>query len=194
METTQQTLLARTTIEKSKLDFIPDWANQFYQSKRVEGISTYRLTFYKQQPSHFFKYCQAQVITRYDEITPNAIRQFLLWHEETGHKPGGLHAAYRVLRTFLLWYENEVEPKNWRNPIHKAKAPKIPTLPLEPVNLSDVSAMVNTCKANSFLDYRDKALIMFLLVTGARAREVLQIDVQDIDLVSGAINIHRGKG
>ena len=35
---------------------------------------------------------------------------------------------------------------------------------------------------------------MFLLDTGARAREVTQINVQDVDLVSGAITITRGKG
>ena len=74
------------------------------------------------------------------------------------------------------------------------KAPKIPIQPLEPVELEDVSALVKTCKSGSFLDYRDKALLMFLLDTGARAREVLQIDIQDVDLVSGATFIQRGKG
>jgi hypothetical protein len=49
----------------------------------------------------------------FEEITPRVIRQFLLWHGETGHTPGGLHAAFRVLRTFLLGYENEAEPEDW---------------------------------------------------------------------------------
>jgi integrase/recombinase XerD len=74
------------------------------------------------------------------------------------------------------------------------KAPKISTQPLEPIELSDVAALVHTCTSGSFLDYRDKALLVFLLDTGARAREVLQIDIEDIDLVSGATIIHRGKG
>jgi site-specific recombinase XerD len=188
------TPLARTTIEKSALDFIPDWANQFYQSKKVEGVSAYTLKFYKQQLGHFLKFCEAQLITRFEDVTPDVIRQFLLWHEETGHNPGGLHAAFRVLRTFLLWYEDEAEPESWRNPIHRLKAPKISTQPLQPIELSDVSALVHTCTSGSFLDYRDKALLMFLLDTGARAREIIQIDIQDVNLVSGATIIHRGKG
>ena len=108
-----------TTSKLCVQDYIPDWANQFYQAKKVEGISAFTLTFYKQQLGHFLRYCEAQVITRVDEITPNIIRQFMLWHEETGHNPGGLHAAFKVLRTFLIWYDNEVEPDGWRNPIHK---------------------------------------------------------------------------
>jgi site-specific recombinase XerD len=194
MEANRQTAVTHTTIGKSEPDFILELANQFYQTKKVEGVSSYTLTFYKQQLGHFLKYCEAQVLTRLDEITPNVVRQFLLWHEQTGHNPGGLHAAYRVLRTFLLWYENEVEPEGWNNPIHKVKAPKIPTLPLEPVELKDVSSLLGTCKAASFLDIRDKAVFMFLLDTGARAREVLHVDIQDVDLTSGATLIRRGKG
>jgi site-specific recombinase XerD len=194
METVRQTPVTHTTIGKSEVDFIPDWINQFYQSKKVEGVSPYTLIFYKQQLGHFLKYCEAQVITHFSEITPNVVRQFLLWHEQTGHNPGGLHAAYRVLRTFLLWYESEVEPEGWRNPIHKVKAPKVPTLPLEPVELGDVSALLGTCKSASFLDIRDKAVLMFLLDTGARAREVLHVDIQDVDLTIGATLIQRGKG
>jgi integrase/recombinase XerD len=194
METARQSPVTHTTIGKVEADFILDWANQFYQSKKVEGVSPFTLTFYKQQLGYFLKYCQAQVITRLDEITPNMVRQFILWHEQTGHNPGGLHAAYRVLRTFLIWYESEAEPEDWKNPIRKVKAPKIPTLPLKPVELSDVSSLLQTCKAELFLDIRDKAVLLFLLDTGARAREVLHVDIQDVDLISGAIIIQRGKG
>lgn len=194
MSKSQFSDLARTTINNVRQDNLLDWANQFYQSKKVEGVSPYTLAFYKQQLGHFLKYCDAQVLTSFEDITPNVIRQYLLWHEETGHNPGGLHAAFRVLRTFLLWYESEAEPDGWTNPIHKIKAPKLAVEPLVPVEVEDVSALVKTCNQGSFLDYRDKALLMFLLDTGARAREVLQIDIQDVDLVSGATLIERGKG
>jgi len=128
------------------------------------------------------------------EITPNFIRQFLLWHQETGHNPGGLHAAFRVLRTFLLWYEDESEPDDWKNPIRKIRHPKVPDKPLEPADLDDVSSLLSACKGNSLLDYRDKAVIMFLLDTGVRARELLQINFEDVNLMSGEVLIRQGKG
>jgi site-specific recombinase XerC len=164
MSTNHKHNVTHTIIENITRNNLLDWANQFYQSKKVEGISPYTLTFYKQQLGHFLIFCDAQVINHFEEITPNVIRQFLLWHEETGHNPGGLHAAFRVLRTFILWYENDAEPEGWKNPIHKVKAPKIPILPLQPVELGDVSLLLSTCKSNLFLDYRDKALLLFLLI------------------------------
>jgi site-specific recombinase XerD len=175
-------------------DYIPDWTNQFYQAKKSEGISSYTLVFYKQQLNHFLHFCNSQVITNISEITPNTIRQYLLWHQETGHNQGGLHAAFRVLRTFLLWYEDEVEPEDWRNPIHKIKAPRLFTNLLNPVEVQDVSSMVETCRSHLFLDYRDKAILLFLLDTGVRAREFLKINLDDINLMDGSVNVISGKG
>jgi integrase/recombinase XerD len=175
-------------------DFIPDWANQFNQAKKAEGISSYTLIFYRQQLNHFLHFCDAQIITRVSEITPNLIRQFLLSHKDSGHNPGGLHCAFRVLRTFLIWYEDEVEPEDWKNPIHKIKAPKIPENILNPVEIEDVLLMVDTCKTTDFLDYRDKAILLFLLDTGVRARELLRINLEDINLMDGSVTILSGKG
>ena len=195
METGAKAVLARTIILEGS---IVEWAGAFYQAKKSEGVSAFTLRFYKQQLSHFLRYCEGQVITRIEEVSPNVIRQFLLWHEETGHNAGGLHAAYRVLRTFLRWYENEVEPEGangvrWKNPIRKIKAPRIGTEPLEPADLNSVKAMLAVCD-KTFLGLRDQAILLALLDSGVRAREALAINLEDINLISGAILIRSGKG
>src|SRR4030043_414269 len=74
MSAVYQSRIVHTTIKSIDLDNLLDWANQFYQSKKVEGVSSYTLTFYKQQLGHFMKYCDAQVFTQFEEITPNVIR------------------------------------------------------------------------------------------------------------------------
>jgi hypothetical protein len=58
------------------------------------------------------------------ELTPDFIRQYLFHLEHTGHNPGGTHACYWTLRTFLYWWETEFEPEDWKNPIRKVKVPK----------------------------------------------------------------------
>jgi len=186
-----KTHVARTTSLFS--ESVPEWANQFYQAKAVEGLSSYTLTFYRQQLGHFLHYCESQVITQMSEISSHTIRLFLLWHEETGHNPGGLHAAYRVLKTFLLWYENEVEPEGWKNPIHKVKAPKLAEEPLEPAALDTIRAMLEVCD-KGFTGKRDRAIILCLLDTGARAREFTALTLEDVDLISGSVLIRQGKG
>ncbi|MFM8321444.1 MAG: tyrosine-type recombinase/integrase [Chloroflexota bacterium] len=171
-----------------------EWANRFYQAKKAENVSEFTLTFYRQQLTHFLNYCEGQVIGGMAELTPDIVRRFMLWHEETGHNAGGLHAAYRVLKTFLLWYENEFEPENWRNPIRKVKPPKLAIEPLEPVDLADVAALVKACGGSRLLDLRDKALLLFLVDTGARAREAARVDLADVDPASGDVLIRQGKG
>ena len=117
-----------------------------------------------------------------------------MWLEEVGHNPGGRHAHFRAIRSFLYWYENDAEPKDWKNPIKKVKAPIVPGEPLEPVSIESINKLINTCSRRSFTNRRDKAILLSLLDTGARAGEFLKINLDDINQVMGDILIRAGKG
>jgi site-specific recombinase XerD len=141
----------------------------------------------------FLAYCDGQLIPRIGQLTPDIIRRYLLHLEERGRNPGGLQAAYRAVRAFLRWFEDETEPDNWKNPIRRVKAPRTATEPLEPVSMATVRALVNSCP-KTFHGLRDKAIVYFLLDTGARAGECLAVNLADVDQVSGAVLIREGKG
>src|SRR5258705_11837887 len=114
--------------------------------------------------------------------------------DERNHKPAGIHCYYRAVKTFLKWYEREAEPDGWRNPINKVKAPIVPLEPLDPVTVSTVKSLIETCKSNTLIAARDKAILLFLLDTGARLAEFLALNKDDINLISGAVQIRSGKG
>jgi len=174
--------------------YIATWLDAFYQDRKAQGLCTNSIQFYHEKLLLFQKFCDSQHITQVDQLTPVILREFLLWLESTGHNPGGIHAVYRSLRAFLLWWEGEVEPANWKNPIRKVKAPKVPTEPLEPVEINMVQSMLEKCERGTFNGDRDRAILMTLLDTGARARELLAINLDDVDQVSGAVLIRQGKG
>jgi len=67
-------------------------------------------------------------------------------------------------------------------------------LSIEPVELDIVKALIDTCKGNGFTTLRDKALLFFLLDTGARASEVCAIDMEDVNPIAGDALIRQGKG
>jgi integrase len=50
--------------------------------------------------------------------------------------------------------------------------------------------MLATCNDN-LIGRRDRAIILCLLDTGARAREFLSLDVADVDMVSGMVLIRQ---
>lgn len=141
-------------------------------------------------------YCDASAVKQIGQINPFFLRQYLLNLEESGHNAGRRHAAFRLIRAYYLWYEDDVEPEGWSNPIRKVKAPKVPIEPLKPVSFETGNhmVMVKVCPHNTFIGDRDAAILLCLLDTGARASELLNIDLEDLNQASGTILILKGKG
>lgn len=170
------------------------WVEAFLMDRKVQVMSPGTLYFYQKKLKLFTDFCEAQLVSQIDTITPTFLRQYMLHLEETGHNEGGRHACYRALKTFLYWYEQEVELEGWSNPIRKLKAPKVPQEYLEPIELEHIRAMMETCQRGTFHGDRDRAMLLALLDTGARAAEFVAIDQDDVNLVSGEIIIRLGKG
>ncbi|MBK8783926.1 MAG: tyrosine-type recombinase/integrase [Anaerolineales bacterium] len=84
-------------------------------------------------------------------------------------------------------------PAGWKNPIRRVKAPKLPTEPIEPIQMEDINLLLKTCESN-YSGVRDKAMMLGLLDTGARAKEFLNINLEDVELETGSIMIRQGKG
>ena len=175
-------------------EYLWTWAEAFLNDRKSRGAAEGTIYFYSMKLKLFFNYCEAFAIERISQITTPFIRQYMLSLEEAGHNPGGRHAAFRVLHAFLNWFEVEAEMDGWVNPIHKLKAPRVPTEPLEPVSELTVVQMVKACVRNTFTGDRDAAILLCLMDTGARANEFLNIDMEDINQAIGDILIRKGKG
>ena len=144
------------------------WIEAFLIDRKAQGMSPGTLYFYQKKLALFASFCESILISQIIQITPTNLREFMLHLENTNHNQGGRHACFRAVKTFLYWWEEEVEPEGWSNPIRKAKPPKVPTQQLEPANLKDIKAMMSTCN-KSICGLRDKAILLALLDTGARA-------------------------
>jgi site-specific recombinase XerD len=183
------------TLQVSNVDdYLLTWLEAFLIDRKAAGVATGTLRFYRQKIKLFSDYCDAQAVKRIGQITPSFLRQYLLYLEEYGHNAGGRHAAFRTIRAFFLWYEDEVEPEGWSNPIRKVKAPRVPLEPLEPVSFETVTLMIKACPRNTFTGDRDAAILLCLLDTGARASEFLSVNLDDINQARGDILIRQGKG
>jgi len=181
------------TIDLLNQDYLPVVAESFLIDRKSKGLSPETIDFYKRKLKYFLKYCEAQAITQISQLTPDLLRRYILEVSET-HNPGGVHACYRPLHTLLMWAESEeIMAPDWKNPIRKVKAPMLPIDPIEPVSLEDIGLLLQTCESN-FSGVRDKAMILGLLDTGARAHEFLDLNLEDIELATGSILIRRGKG
>ena len=180
-------------ITLSQQDYLPILVESFLIDRRSQGLSPDTIEFYTKKLQYFQKYCERQALTQISQLTSDFIRRYLLELSET-HNPGGMHACFRPLRTMLYWIEEEeIMPAGWKNPIRRVKAPKLPTDPIEPVQIEEIHQLLKTCQSN-YAGARDKAMMLGLLDTGARAREFLNINLEDVDMATGAVMIRQGKG
>ena len=180
-------------ITLSQQDYLPILVESFLIDRRSQGLSPDTIEFSTKKLQYFQKYCERQALTQISQLTSDFIRKYLLELSET-HNPGGMHACFRPLRTMLYWIEEEeIMPTGWKNPIRRVKAPKLPTDPIEPVQIEEIHQLLKTCQSN-YAGARDTAMMLGLLDTGARAREFLNINLEDVDMATGAVMIRQGKG
>jgi integrase/recombinase XerC len=190
----QQAVKTQGTLFKIDVDYhLWTQAEAFLTGRKVQDLAAGTLRFYRIKLALLLAFCDAQAIIKIDQITPDTLRSFLLWLETTGHNAGGRQAAFRTVKAYLRWWENENEPDGWKNPIRKVKPPKQSTEPLGPVPVADIRKLVDTCR-RSWHDERDKAILLTLLDTGVRANELLSLNITDLALTGGAFDVRKGKG
>ena len=79
------------------------WIDAFLLDRKVQVMSPGTLYFYQKKLNLFTAFCEAQLVSQVDQITPSFLRQYMLHLEQSGHNEGGRHACYRALKTFLYW-------------------------------------------------------------------------------------------
>jgi integrase/recombinase XerD len=164
-------------------DYLAVWIEAFLIDRKARGLSKNTVLFYTRKLKQFADYCEAQAVKNISQITPGLLREFILWMQRD-HNEGGVHAAYRALRAFLLWYTEETEEQT---AIHKIKPPRVALEPLEGVSLETVLQLVKVS------DSRDAAILLCLFDTGCRAREFLAVDLSDVNQATGEILIRQSK-
>ena len=157
-------------------------------------LSEETMRYYRKKINPFLDFLESNNISSFIDISPDLIRHFMLVLEENGHNPGGRHCYFRAVRTFINWCEKEYEPRNWKNPFLKVRAPKVPVALLDPVNIDDVKAMIEKCKNSTFYGARDIAIMVILTDTGVRASELLSMKNEHINFSEKSIRIPNGKG
>ena len=166
---------------------------EFLTDRKAQNLTEGTIHFYEVKIKKFLQFTTKKDVYDLGGVTPNLIREFLI-ELEPDHQPSGVHAYFRTLRTFLYWFEREYEPEKWKNPIRKVRAPKVPKQAVVPVSNETVMAMANICPKTTYAGVRDRAMILTLLDTGVRARELLNMDLDDIQDSLNEILIPRGKG
>lgn len=167
--------------------------NAFLGDRKAQNLRPTTIVFYRKRLLKFEGWCTDKGINDVFDLTPEMIREFMVYLQDCGHNPGGQHSYYRTIKTFLNFFEAEYEPEGWKNPIRKIKPPRVDNDPLDGVTKEEFDVLFNSCGNGTFTSERNKALLSILLDTGARIGEIIALNIGDIDFDTSSILIRRSK-
>ena len=134
-----------------------------------------------------------------DPLTKVALSTWTAHLIETGSAASTATSRQLAVRRFGDWLAEEDEIS--ASPYAGIKSPKIDQPPVDPLNDDELRALLKACQVArgtdakvAFRRRRDEAIIRLMAETGARASEIVNLGVDDVDERTGVAIIYRGKG
>jgi site-specific recombinase XerD len=168
---------------------------QHGQHLRAKRRSPKTLTWYDEQFAAFLRW-RSEHPDAPDDALPDAeeIDAFLADQHSAGMSPATVHARYRALRALLRFLERRRKLTHDGNPIHLVEAPTVPKEVRRYVTVSDLDLLLNNIDGQSWLDYRDRVVLLILFYSGLRLSELCGLLVSDIDVAHLEVTVRQGKG
>ncbi|QYJ05391.1 tyrosine-type recombinase/integrase [Nocardioides panacisoli] len=171
-------------------------AESWQVSLRAERKSPQTLKSYETSVRRYLDWCTEQDRAPFDRTSLNAWIADLI---ESGSAPATARSRQLGVRRFAAWATEEDELE--ADPFLGVKAPKLDEAVVEPLSDDELRALLKTCTVPRGTDTkaalrhrRDEAIIRFMFETGARAGEVVAMELDDLDLKEQLATIRRGKG
>lgn len=155
-----------------------------------KNLSHHTLRYYRDNLRTFQRWQEnnnASVVL--GKITPAHIREFLK-AETRRCSPAQSKHCFTTLRCFFSFLVRD----GWlsTSPLASVDAPRTPQRVMPVFTEEQFAALLATC-GHDFIGVRDRALLLLLVDTGARATECLSLTLNDIDIEAGILTV-MGKG
>jgi integrase/recombinase XerD len=160
------------------------------------GLSANTLASYRRDLRRYDEFLASSGVQSLDRVTADSVSAFLMRLREgdADHPPLSASSAARTvvavrgLHKFCLR-----EGITASDPAAAIRPPAPPKRLPKALSVDEVERVLALGKDPSVLDLRDAALLEFLYGTGARISEAVGLDVDELDLESGAVRL-LGKG
>ena len=166
---------------------------EFIAAKYAANCRDATLRCYSRVCTHFVGHLNELSITATYKIAPQDIVDYLLTRKRQGLKPTTINLERAIIISFLRWLSVRGLCRNieWTAQIEKLRldkrAPRFLT-ESECRQLLD-SAKYIVFRRERFVRIRDLAMVSFLLDTGVRESEMLNLKVKDIDLIERSAKV-----
>lgn len=159
-------------------------AQNFILDRQARGLRPATIDTYERQLRFFLTFAHDVGAADLTDIDVHLLRRFLATELQRGLAPASVRTSARTLRAFLNWtVEEELAAAS---PMARVKMPKLDAPNPDAFTVIEVRTLLDaaTCQ-------RDRALVLFLLDTGARLGETAVLTVGDIDMATGRVFLRR---
>ncbi len=154
------------------------------QARRVTKST---LGTYKDRIEPFIKLCETQDKPYLADITPTILRAYLISLQDRNLSSYTVNGIARALKAFFNFCVSEELLAD--SPMRRVSIPKVDKQILPAFSIDDAQKLLAACKSR-----RDEAILLFMLDTGTRATEFINLNGGDIDIETGNVVICQGKG
>lgn len=174
---------------------IIDCQDRFIDALKTRNLSTDTLKFYRQQIRSLILALESQGIpTKVDVITHDIMeRNFIAYSlNELGVKYSTVAIRLRGLRAFFNWLvERSIIPES---PMKDIVINNKNRNTIETYSREQVRELFRQPDLETFVGYRDYAILTVFIETGVRLRELTDIKVEDVRMADSQILIHGKSG
>lgn len=168
--------------------------HNFIRDCKIRNLSEHTIKYYKNELYKTLKYFeQNELTTNPSEMSSGFIQeQVILRMMDDNRKETTINATLRALRSFFNYLEKEAFILN--NPMTNVKLVRQKRRVIQTFNREQIHAILRQPDRSTFTGLRDYTIMMFLLETGVRVKELCGIRLHDINWNDGVVVIRETKG
>ena len=167
---------------------------RFLKDARARNLSDHTLKYYRNELKSLRGILEAQkVSTRPNQMTIDVLRENVILYmlDDLGLKETTINTRLRAIRAFFNFLEKD--GMIGENPLAELKLVKAKKEVVETFTREQIHDILRQPDQGTFTGFRDYTIILLLLETGIRARELVEVTLKDIRWEDGQIRIN-GKG
>lgn len=161
---------------------------------KIRNLSEHTIVYYKNELNGLMRMLESQKLdTHPSKITKKIVKENIILYmmETLGRKETTINTKLRAARAFFNFLEKESMISD--NPFNEISLIQEKKTIIETFNREQLHALLRQPNQSTFTGYRDYTVLMLLLETGVRARELVNIRTKDVNWEDGVIKID-GKG
>lgn len=151
----------------------------FYKHCTIKNLRPQTLKYYEEDLTYFHNNVPVKYV---DEITQAVFENFIADELEEGKKISSLNSRIRGLRVFFKFCAE----REYMRPL-ELKLMKEDENIKEPYTDAELHRLLKKPKSNSWVEWRNWAVINYLVSTGNRASTVLNVKIEDVDFMNMTI-------